>query len=256
MTGRSPEGTPSLAAVDPSRLRIVIPALNAETHLAGVIRGCLEVEPSWKEILIVVDDGSEDGTSRVARDAGVRVVRHERNRGKGEALRTGFELALRDRVDAVITMDADGQHVGTEISKLLRTWNETGADLVIGSRAFLFEKMVGRRRLANQFSARAISMFAGVRVGDSQSGLRLYTRRFLTEVDFDSSGFAAESEMIVVAGRKGLSVVETPIELGFVDGVATSHYRPVLDTLRIAGRVVVAGMRPILRTGRVLSSSS
>lgn len=249
----SVEGGPH---VDPARLRIIIPALNAESQLPEVIRGCLELGPKWTTRVIVIDDGSADGTSRVATAAGARVVRHERNRGKGEALRTGFELSLRDRADAVVSMDADGQHVASEIPKLLETWRETGADLVIGSRAGLFDAMVGRRRLANQFSANAISMFAGVRVSDSQSGFRLYTRKFLTEIDYGSSGFAAESEMVVVAGRKGFKIVETPIRLGFVDGVATSHYRPVVDTLRIAGMVLVAGMRPILRTGRVLSSSS
>lgn len=256
MTAETNHRMPEDLGVDLSRLRVVIPALNAEHQLPGVIAGCLELGQEWKELIIVIDDGSSDETSRVARAAGVRVVRHERNQGKGEALRTGFELSLRDRVDAVVTMDADGQHLASEIPKLLREWEQSGADLVIGSRDHLFGDMVGRRRLANRFSARAISMFAGVRVRDSQSGFRLYTRRFLTEVDYESSGFAAESEMVVVSGRKGLRIAETSIRLGFVDGVATSHYRPVLDTLRIAGRVIVAGLRPILRTGRVLSSSS
>lgn len=235
---------PEEMSVPGSLFRIVIPALDAADHLPSVLDQCVALDESWREIVIVVDDGSSDATSTVARDAGFRVVRHERNRGKGEALRTGFELALQERVAAVVTMDADGQHRPGEILVLLRKWQETDADLIIGSRGHLFEQMVRRRHLANRFSAKAISLFAGTRVHDSQSGLRLYTRRFLTEVDFESSGFAAESEMIVVAGRKGLRIVETPIRLGFVDGVVTSHYRPVLDTLRIAGRVVVAGMRP------------
>ncbi len=242
--------------IEHSLVRVVIPALNAESTLPGVIADCLAADPAWKEALIVVDDGSTDGTSLVAQEAGVRVLRHEVNRGKGEALRTGFELALRDKAEAVVTMDADGQHLASEIPKLVRAWKEHSADLVIGSRAGLFEEMVGRRRIANRFSARSISMFAGVRVLDSQSGFRLYTRRFLTEVDYESHGFAAESEMVVVSGRKGMTIVETPIRLGYVDGVATSHYRPVMDTLRIAGRVIAAGARPVLRTGRALSSSS
>ncbi len=233
----------------PARVSLVIPALNAERTLPGVIASCLEYDPDGRDAIIVVDDGSTDATSRLAREAGVRVVRHASNRGKGEALRTGFELALRDKADAVVTMDADGQHIASEIPRLLRAWEEHAADLVIGSRASLFEEMVGRRRIANRFSARSISMFAGVRVRDSQSGFRLYTRRFLTEVDYESHGFAAESEMVVVSGRKGLNIVETPILLGYVDGIGTSHYRPVMDTLRIAGRVIAAGARPVLRTG-------
>ncbi|MBW3671592.1 MAG: glycosyltransferase family 2 protein, partial [Acidobacteria bacterium] len=237
MTGEKNHRIPEKVDVDLSRLRVVIPALNAEHQLPGVIAGCLDLGQKWKELIIVIDDGSSDETSRVARAAGVRVVRHERNMGKGEALRTGFELALRDRVDAVVTMDADGQHLASEIPKLLQEWKQSGADLVIGSRDHLFGDMVGRRRLANRFSARSISMFAGVRVRDSQSGFRLYTRRFLTEVDYESSGFAAESEMVVVSGRKGLAISETSIRLGFVDAPLEDQEREDLVNLAVNGEV-------------------
>lgn len=228
---------------------VVIPALNAERELGGVLAGCFE--QSFGERVIVVDDGSTDATASIARGHGVIVARHPRNRGKGEALRTGFEVALREGAVAVITMDSDGQHLATEAPKLLETWTATGADLVIGSRSHLFGDMVRRRRFANQFSAATVSWFAGCRVNDSQSGFRLYSREFMTRIDFQSAGFAAESEMVILAGRRGMTIRETPIRLGYVNGVSTSHYRPVLDSLRIAGSVVAASMRPILRTGRL-----
>lgn len=230
-----------------SRVWVVIPALNAAARLSPVVTGCLE--QGYEGRTIVVDDGSSDGTADVARIAGARVVRHPHNRGKGEALRTGFELACSERAVAVVTLDADGQHLPSEIPGLIRTWKDSSADLVIGSRDHLFSEMVRRRRLANRFSARMISIFAGVRVSDSQSGFRLYSRRFIHGIDFESSGFAAESEMIVIGGRRGMAIEETPIRLGFVDGVSTSHYRPLLDTLRIAASVVAAAMRPVTPPG-------
>jgi glycosyltransferase involved in cell wall biosynthesis len=229
-------------------MELVIPALNGGERLVRVIEGCLELDEGLRGRLIVVDDGSEDRTAALARDAGARVVRHPRNRGKGAALRTGFELALTRQIDAVVTLDADGQHLPSEIPKLVDRWRETGADLVIGSRAHLFEGMLPRRRLANRFSAWSISIMAGVRVHDSQSGFRLYSSRILHDVEFESSRFDAESEMIVIGVRKGFRIAETPIDLGFVEGTVTSHYRPLLDTLRIARTVVVSRARPVVRT--------
>jgi glycosyltransferase involved in cell wall biosynthesis len=234
--------------VDLSRLEVVIPALNGGERLVRVIEDCFALDQGLRGRLIVVDDGSEDGTAALARDAGARVVRHPRNFGKGAALRTGFERALTRRIDAVVTLDADGQHLPSEIPKLVERWRESGADLVIGSRAHLFDQMLSRRRLANRFSAWSMTIVGGVKVHDSQSGFRLYTTRFLREVEFESNRFDAESEMIVIGARKGFRIAETPIELGFVEGTVTSHYRPLLDTLRIARTVVVARARPIVRT--------
>lgn len=219
---------------------VCIPALNASTTIGGL------VERSRGEGLdvLVVDDGSDDATATNAERAGARVLRHPRNLGKGAALRSAFAFALEHSYPAVITLDADGQHVPSDIPKFLRTWRESSADLIIGSRRHLFGGMVRRRRLANLFSARTISFAAGVPVGDPQSGFRLYGGRVLREVKFQGNRFDAESEIIVLAGRLGLTLLEIPIELGFVDGLSTSHYRPLMDTLRIAARVVRTRFRP------------
>jgi glycosyltransferase involved in cell wall biosynthesis len=215
------------------RIVVVIPALNAEGTLLPVVVSCLE---ELRDV-IVIDDGSSDRTGDVARSAGVTVLRHERNQGKGGALKSGFAEALRLGFDAVITLDADGQHLPSEIPKFLRAREESGAELIIGSRDHLFEGMLPRRRNANRFSAWAISKCAGVRIGDSQSGFRLYAASLLREVPIHSNGFNAESEVIVRAGRRGRKIISIPIDLGFVNGISTSHYRPLADTLRIAATV-------------------
>ena len=216
------------------RIAAVIPALNAERSLGEVVRRTR----NEVELTIVIDDGSTDRTSQIARAFGATVLRHEVNRGKGRALKTGFAHALRNGFEGVITLDADGQHLPEEIPKLLRARHNTRADLIIGGRAHHFEGMTPRRRMANRFSAWSIAKASGAGVTDSQSGFRYYSAKLIREMTLRTDGFALESEVIVRAGRAGYPIVTVPIELGFIDGMSTSHYRPVLDTLRIAWTVL------------------
>ncbi len=214
----------------------IIPALNAERTLANVVKATLAQTPD----VLVIDDGSTDRTSDVARDAGATVLRHDVNRGKGAALKTGFAYALERNSEAVLTLDADGQHLPGEIPKFLAEWQRSRADLIIGGRAHLFQHMLPRRRNANRFSAWCISKAAGVPVADSQSGFRLYSANLLRSLQLHTDGFDMESEVIVRAGRRGMKIVSIPIDLGFVDGIATSHYKPLKDTMRIAWTVARA----------------
>jgi glycosyltransferase involved in cell wall biosynthesis len=169
----------------------------------------------------------------VARQAGAQVVSHAENRGKGAALKTGFAYALEHGFDAVVTLDADGQHLPSEIPKFLAAHAETGADLIIGGRAHLFGQMLPRRRFANRFSAWSIAYASKTKVTDSQSGFRFYSANLLRGIRLRTDGFDMESEVIVHAGCRGFKVITIPIDLGFVDGQSTSHYRPLADTLRI-----------------------
>jgi glycosyltransferase involved in cell wall biosynthesis len=214
----------------------LIPALNAERTLPNVLLGARE----HLQDVVVVDDGSTDRTGDVARELGVTVLRHDVNRGKGGALKTGFAHALANGFDAVITLDADGQHLPAQIPKFLAAYGESGADLIIGGRAHLFNQMLPRRRMANRFSAWVIAKCSGARVTDSQSGFRLYSAHLLRSIKLRTDGFDMESEVIVRAGRKGFRVMTIPIDLGFVDGLSTSHYKPLHDTLRIAWTVTRA----------------
>ena len=211
----------------------IIPALNAEKTLPRVVvEARLGIEP-----VVVIDDGSRDATGEVARAAGAIVLTHEVNRGKGAALKTGFAWALANGFEGVITLDADGQHLPAEIPKFLREVESGNADLIIGGRSHLFDQMLPRRRNANRFSAWCIARTSGAPITDSQSGFRFYSANLLRNVHLRTDGFDMESEVIVRAGRRGYRIVTIPIDLGFVDGITTSHYRPVKDTLRIAWTV-------------------
>jgi len=215
---------------------VLIPALNAEPTIGAVIRDCKAVNAD----VLVVDDGSADRTADVVREAGANVLSHAVNRGKGAALKTGFAYAIEHGFDAVVTLDADGQHLPREIPKFIAARVETGADLIIGGRAHLFGEMLPRRRFANRFSARCIAYAAKTNVTDSQSGFRLYSANLLRAIRLRSDGFDMESEVIVQAGCRGFKVITIPIDLGFVDGQSTSHYKPLGDTMRIAWTVIRA----------------
>lgn len=216
-----------------TRVAVLIPAFNAAGTLEPVVRAAL----AQTSDVTVIDDGSRDGTGEVARRAGAHVLTHEVNRGKGAGLKTGFAWACGEGYDGVITLDADGQHLPSEIPKFIDCYEKTGGDLIIGGRAHLFGQMLPRRRTANRFSAWTIAFASGTRISDAQSGYRFYSTRLLRAIKLRSDGFAMESEVIVRAGRGGFKVLTTPIDLGFVDGQSTSHYKPLKDTFRIAGVV-------------------
>jgi glycosyltransferase involved in cell wall biosynthesis len=218
------------------RVMVLIPAFNAAKSVGDVIRASKE----FVRDVVVINDGSRDDTASVARAAGAEVVDHPQNRGKGAALKTGFARAIKNGYDVVVTLDADGQHLPREIPKFLKSREETKADLIIGGRSHLFGEMLPRRRLANRFSAWSIAKASKTGITDSQSGFRLYSANLLRSVRLRTDGFDLESEVIVRAGVGGFKVLTIPIDLGFVDGISTSHYKPLKDTLRIAWTVTRA----------------
>ncbi len=213
---------------------VVVPAYQAAASVGAVIRGVQQ--GGWP--LLVVDDGSTDGTGDAARSAGARVVAHEANRGKGAALRWGIrELLAEPSIEAVVTVDADGQHVPEQIPRLVAAWRQ-GADMVLGTRQHLFAEMGAVRRLSNRLSTGLISVAAGHRFRDVQTGFRLYARPLLESLELRGDRFEAESWIVVRAARRGFRIAEVPVAMGRVDGRQGSHYRPLVDSLRI-GRAVL-----------------
>jgi glycosyltransferase involved in cell wall biosynthesis len=216
------------------RVAGAIPAYQAAPSIGGVVRGALDI---LAEVL-VVDDGSTDATAEEARRAGARVITLPANQGKGCALRAAFADLFARGYDGVVTLDADGQHLPEEIPKLLAA--AESADLVLGIRDHLFSEMSPVRRASNRLSSKAISFAAGQKLTDIQTGFRVYAKRLVETVGFPEARFEAESAVVVRAARAGFRVVTVPVRLGFADGRTTSHYRPLLDSLRIAGAVTRA----------------
>jgi glycosyltransferase involved in cell wall biosynthesis len=219
----------------PQRVAAAIPAFQAAPFVGSVVRGTLAVLSD----VVVVDDGSDDETGERAREAGAEVVRIEPNLGKGNALRAAFGRLFGAGFDAVVTLDADGQHLPSEIPTLLAEY-AAGADLVLGTRDHLFAQMSRVRSASNRLSSRAISFAAGMRLSDIQTGFRVYSRRLFESVPFVGARFEAESAIVVRAARRGLIIRPVPVRMGTPDGRATSHYRPLVDSFRIAGAVIRA----------------
>ncbi len=217
------------------RFAVAIPAFEAAATVAPVVRRALAMAAD----VIVVDDGSRDETGEAARACGVPVLRHEVNCGKGRALENAFRHLFANGYDAVVTIDADGQHPPEEMPKLLAPWRD-GADLVLGTRVHFFAAMSRLRRASNGTSSWLISHIAGASMPDCQTGYRLYTRHLIETTGFPEPRFEAESAVLVRAVRQGFKVVGVPVRLDRADGRATSHYRPLVDSLRIASAVTRA----------------
>lgn len=200
----------------------LIPAFNEATRITPVIQGTTAHLP-----VLVVDDGSHDDTPRVASEAGARVLEQTPNQGKGQALRAGFRQALDDGYQAVLTLDADGQHDPAEIPKFLQAFSSHAADLIIGKRDF--SQMPPTRRLANWLGQVTFSWAIGQRIEDNQSGFRLISRRLIEAIqDSQEGGFEYEVEMIVVCVRQGYKLDWVPIRTIYAG--ESSHIDPAHHT--------------------------
>jgi glycosyltransferase involved in cell wall biosynthesis len=198
----------------------LIPGYNEGPRIAEVVRGAAIHLP-----VVVVDDGSSDDTAAQARAAGATVIEQRPNQGKGAALRAGFRGALADGADAVLTLDADGQHDPAEMPTFLSAWAaEPRPDLVIGRRNF--RAMPPIRRLSNVLGGWAISWAVGRPIPDNQSGYRLVSRRIMeATLGSDEHGFEFEVEMITWCIRLGGTIAWVPIRTIYAG--EPSHIRPL-----------------------------
>lgn len=198
-------------------LAVVIPARNEAERIASVVTGVPKRIAGVDQVsVLVVDDGSGDGTGAAARAAGARVVRHRVNLGKGAALRTGCEVAVRARADLVAVMDADGQHRPGDLSRLAAPLVAGDADLVLGYRTFA-GAMPPVMRLGNWGLSGSFGLLHGRRFRDTQCGLRAFSRDAYAHLAWDSAGYAVETEMLVRASRSNLRIVEVPIDTVYHD---------------------------------------
>ena len=222
------------------RVAVVIPAFQATATIGDVVTRARATLPDAQ--LIVVDDGSTDGTGEKGRGKGASVLTHPRNRGKGVALRTGIARACADGADMIVTLDGDGQHPPEEIPRLLAPLAEGRADLVLGARR-RDGVMPLSRRFTNWLSATLASRIAGQRLHDAQTGFRAFTRAAVERIQPAGDRYEYEANFLLDALRAGYRVasVEVPTIYG-----PRSHFRSWTDTWRMArafarhaGRIVV-----------------
>lgn len=208
---------------------ILIPAYNAAATLRSVLEECLNSGMP----VVVVDDGSSDGTAQTLEGLPLTLLSHGINMGKGAALRTGFAWAIRHKYDGVVTLDADGQHDPTAILRLLAEADKKGYDCLLASRHSQFEEMAGLRKVWNRFGVWCIRKRTGFEITDSQSGFRYYRSTLLSTVQLEKTGYDLEMEILVKGWKSGFRIGSLPVPARVADGRATSHYRPVRDTWNI-----------------------
>ncbi len=192
---------------------IVIPAYNEGSRLPGLLK---RISHLGYDHIVVVDDGSSDDTYLVSKDHHVNVVRHPINLGVGAATQTGINFALRNGAEYIVTLDGDHQHLPEDIEHLLEEIKSKGSDMVIGSRFLKRDNKIPTTRIFYNKIANIVTyLITGVRVSDSQSGMKVLSGKFARANELNCNGFEFCVEMIRNAGRKNFKVSEIPISVKY-----------------------------------------
>lgn len=224
---------------------LLIPALNEALRIHEVVSEALQ----HCDHVIVVDDGSDDATAAIVTTLPATLVRHTTRRGKGAALRSGFAEAMRQGCAAVVTMDGDGQHRASDISRMIDAANRHPRCIINGARLRKRSTQPWYRRIGNDFGDWGIAWACGYRLIDSQSGQRLYPAAVVALPDVPGEGFVFEAQILISAARRlGCGVVSVPVEsryhcAGSDEQFRKSHFRLFHDLRHITlhvGRQLLA----------------
>jgi glycosyltransferase involved in cell wall biosynthesis len=205
----------------------IIPAYREEQHISDVVRRTRQ----QLDHVVVIDDGSSDNTTRCAREAGAEVIVHSQNRGKGEAIKTGLRHWLDRQFIHVIILDADGQHLPEEIDRFIAAAAQAGDhSFFLGNRMKNLTGMPFVRRVVNRYMSNRISRICRQKIPDTQCGFRMLDRQLIPELLDGANRFDYETEMLIIASRKGYRIESVPITTVYSDEVSSIH--PARDTVR------------------------
>lgn len=237
------------------RIVAVIPAYNEARMLGRVVSGLL----THCADVVVVDDGSTDGCAATLVGLPVTLLRHTHNQGKAAALWTGMQAALAMGADAVLTLDADGQHPADDVPRLMHAARANPARLIVGARTLARHSTPLIRFIANRFANFWISWACGQRLSDSQSGFRVYPAAFLRKIHIAHDlrhGFVFESELLIEAARAGFRIHAVSVPAIYQPDARASYYRH-RDSLRItamvARKLIARGLYPAGLYGALLA---
>src|SRR5258708_4432916 len=212
------------------KIAVVVPAYNENKRISKVLEKLVDTNLP----IIVVDDGSKDQTFNTVKDFKVIALRHKVNLGKGAALKTGAQAAFSLGAQAVVIMDSDGQHKVEELPKFIQLINSGKYDIVIGTRN-LSHGVPLIRYLGNKFASLFIRFLFNIYVSDLLCGYRAFTKQAFNKMNWQSSGYGVETEMIAKIGIYNLKYCEVPVETVYYDkfkGVT------ILDATNILGNVI------------------
>ena len=215
-----------------TRITAILPAFNEKLSIGSMV---IETK-KYVDRVIVVDDGSDDNTSEIAELAGAEVIKHQPNKGKGAALKAGFNAA--ENSDIIVTLDSDGQHDPSEIPRIVAPIISGEADIVNGSRYLNGDKKdtPHYRRIGQTVLDKATQINSGLKITDSQSGFRAFARHTLPIFKFNSVDFGIESEMLMDAANAGLRIKE--VEIGVRYDLDGSTKNPISHGLEVLVRIL------------------
>ncbi len=211
---------------------VLIPVHNEAKTIGALVSG-LRAEGLD---VIVVDDGSVDGSGKIAQDMGAICLFHESKKGKGKSLRDGFAMVLEKDYRAVVTMDGDGQHAVEDIGRFMVVAEQTNAGMITGTRMCDAREMPFLRWMTNKFMSWVISGICRQTVPDSQCGYRLIRREVLEKLRLSCSDFEIETEMLVEASQRGFGIVSVPVQTIYRN--ETSKINPFADTWRFCAYLI------------------
>jgi glycosyltransferase involved in cell wall biosynthesis len=231
-----------------NKIAVLIPAHNESKAIRNVVKSVLQ----YVEVVVVVDDGSSDGTAEKIADLPIKLILHETNQGKSQAMVSGFKVLQNLDVCGVLSIDADSQHRPEDIPNFLKLVSEQPDQLIIGARIKGIEAKPKKSLIGNKIADFFVSWAGGKILTDTQSGYKFYPMNFIKQFKFRKrykSSFLLESELLIVASRKGHDFSLVPIQAVYSDDISPSHYRPWLDTLpiiaMIAWKIIKGGLYPV-----------
>jgi glycosyltransferase involved in cell wall biosynthesis len=214
---------------------IVIPAYNEEKSIAKVIK---DLKKGGYNDIVVVDDGSKDNTYSAAEKAGADVLRHFINRGQGAALKTGVDYALMQRADMIVTFDADGQHLVSEIKRMTQPIVKGEVDVTLGSR-FLDgkTKLPLKKRMVLKGAVFFMWLMYGIKLSDAHNGFRALSRKAAQKIEIKADRMEHASEIVEEIHKRRMRFKEIPVTIKYTD-YSVKKGQSVWNSLRIAARMM------------------
>ena len=210
-----------------------IPTYNEENTIYDLVKSA----KNYVDTVVVCDDGSTDKTLNKAKEAGAEIISHKKNQGYGSAIISLFDYCRKQNADMMITLDGDGQHDPNQIPILLDTLTQHNVDVVIGSRFLNSEtKAPGYRKRGIKIITSAANYGADLKVSDSQSGFRAYSKDAIDSIHPTEEGMSVSTEILLKISNKGLSLAEVPISISY--GGDTSEHNPVSHGLSVLGNTI------------------